>query len=320
MKNKFLILLLTLCYAQSLARIFGTDDRVEAFTQPKLEKSIAGSVAIMLSPIFLKEQADIFELDFNLISDSYEIALCPSEKFYGQPTASVNCTGFLVDENLLLTAGHCVLYANTEVKNSVTPQCKDFVWAFDYKYKTSSKIDMFFPKENVFKCSEVVYGKFQHIPQSQNFPSPQYGDDIALIKLERKANRTPLVLSGKISNNEKVFTIGYPSGLPQKITLNGKIKSSTPNNYFTSTLDVFGGNSGGPVFNQNNEVLGVIVRSFPSKDYTYLKTKECSVPDRCSQSLKNCDIPNQQKVEDEYTHAQKISDFISSLILNSGQE
>ncbi len=142
----------------------------------------------MLSPVFLKETVSRYEMEFNSISDPYEADLCKGERFYGQPTASVNCTGFLVGPDLILTAGHCMVRDNYETENEVTAQCSDFIWVFDYKYQDHDKIDKFFPKENVYKCKEVVKGKFTY-SHSRRTKELIYGDDYALVRLDRSVPR-----------------------------------------------------------------------------------------------------------------------------------
>ena len=49
--------------------------------------------------------------------------LCKNEKFLNQPSGA-NCTGFLIAEDKLLTAGHCV---------SFDSDCEEFYWVFDLK-------------------------------------------------------------------------------------------------------------------------------------------------------------------------------------------
>jgi hypothetical protein len=52
-----------------------------------------------------------------------EVELCEeATPFYGQPTPNRDCSGFLVGEDLILTAGHCVN----------CPLCENMVFVFDY--------------------------------------------------------------------------------------------------------------------------------------------------------------------------------------------
>lgn len=316
-KNSFFIFMSAFfIYSNCFARVFGQDDRFEIYQYPKINQKIGPSVAIMLSPVFLNKKTDGYEMNFSNISDSTEVALCKGQKFYGQPTASVSCSGFLVAPDIMMTAAHCVTRINSEVRNSVTPQCSDFMWVFDFKYKNQKLLDTFFPNENVAYCKEIIYAKYDHVKLNANMPKPIYGEDIALVKLDRKMNRPYLTFGNDLNlkKGDKVYTVGYPDGLPQKVTLNGTVKSNEAENYFTSTLDIFGGNSGGPVLNSNDEVMGVVVRSIPYSDYRYLEDKECSVVQRCSQNLLGCQLSDQQKIEDLYSHTQKVSDDVFSMI------
>ncbi len=316
-KSKFLFLMLLTSVSliqPSKARVFGQDDRTEIYLHPHLNQKIAPSIAIMVSPVFLEKQADGYDMNFNSISDSHEIALCKGQRFYGQPTASVNCTGFLVAPDMIMTAAHCITRINSEVRNAMTPQCSDFMWIFDYKYRSPKLLENFFPNDNIAFCKEVIYAKYDQIPLTAGMPAPIYGEDIALIKLDRKLNRPALSFANDIKVRDRVYTLGHPDGLPLKATLNGIVKSKDAKQYFTSTLDIFGGNSGGPVLNSKDQVTGVVVRSVPFEDYKYLKDKECSVVQKCSQSLLGCALTNEQKLEDLYSHAQKVSEDLKNLI------
>ena len=51
------------------------------------------------------------------------VGLCPDQRFTAQPTAG-DCSGTLVDNRIVLTAGHCV-----EGKS-----CSDISFVFDYAY------------------------------------------------------------------------------------------------------------------------------------------------------------------------------------------
>ncbi len=311
-----IIIVVAVFQPKSHAIIFGADDRKEVFTQPVIEKLVSPSVAVMVSPVFLKDQGLDYLIDFNSISNSFEAALCKGEKFYNQPTASVNCTGFLVAPDLIMTAGHCVTAIDTEVRNEVTPQCADFLWIFDYKYLSQGVIESYIPANKAFKCKEVVYAKFEHTKQtSKNFLG--YGDDVALIRIERKSDRPELPLVQNIRNNEQVYTVGYPTGLPQKVTVNGRVVSGKYENFFTTTLDIFGGNSGGPILNSKHQAIGVVVRAFPSEDYIYDKRTKCSKPKSCSLRSTNCKLDKNEEFEVKFSHGQKISDTILDLIFEN---
>ena len=110
-------------------------------------RHLKSGVAIMIPEPFFEELESSLRLDFSPLGEDY--GLCEREKFTKQPTASINCTGFLVAEDLLLTAGHCMVNWG-EARDSVTPQCSDFHWLFDYELDEKGEVNLEnFPKENL---------------------------------------------------------------------------------------------------------------------------------------------------------------------------
>ncbi|MCO5113567.1 MAG: serine protease [Bdellovibrionaceae bacterium] len=304
------------------AVVFGMDDRTEIYNSPTLNREVSPAIALLVSPVFLISDPLGFLMDFPKISDSSEVALCKGERFYGQPTASVSCTGFLVASDLLITAGHCMTHYNTTITNGMTPQCSDFKWAFDYKYENAAKpLSALISTENIANCKEVIYANFMY---EMNDPSDSsktiHGEDIALIRLDRHIHRPALKVQTLVKQNETIATVGHPTGLPQKATLNGRVLDTTTHPYyFTMNLDVFGGNSGSPILNSKNEAIGVIVRAFPSLDYIYSEKDQCSRPNKCTPDLKTCDDKDEKEGTVMYSHGQFISNEILELIKNNAQ-
>lgn len=317
-----ILILLGLYSQNTLAIVFGLDDRVEIYNQRTLHQQVSPAVAALVSPVFLIEDPLGFLMDFPKISDDNEVALCKGEKFYGQPTASVSCTGFLVASDLLLTAGHCMTHYNTTVRNGMTSHCSDFKWVFDYKYENAVKpLDALLPSENVVNCKEVVYANFQYKIADKNDPSQMiHGEDIALIRLDRHLDRPTIKLHSEVKKHERVVTVGHPTGLPQKATLNGKILDNTTHPYyFTTDLDIFGGNSGSPILNTKNEAIGVVVRAFPSLDYIYSERDQCAKPNKCTSDLKICADKDEEPGTVMHSHGQYLSEEILELIKNNAQ-
>jgi S1-C subfamily serine protease len=134
---------------------------------------------------------------------------------------------------------------------------KDYIVTNYHVVKGASSIEVKFPDGEVIKAS--VQAK-----DSQN--------DIAVLKLS-KSPSTPIPDlkfgdSSKVRPGDKVFTIGYPAssilGKNQKIT-DGIISSVTGINddptMFQITVPIQPGNSGGPLFNQKGEVIGITTAS-----------------------------------------------------------
>lgn len=282
--------------ALSQATIFGSDDRRE----PEDIKSVAEikkSVAMMQSVNFFSknETTNTYTLDFPLASDSFsQIGLCKDEKFANQKAGYINCTGFLVAEDILVTAGHCMIYSHSPLpkivmENETPPMCSTFDWMFGYEHqKTKAENTTAVPADSVYHCEKVIYAELFGYPLDNQgeilLPvDPVLGQDFAIIKLDRKVvGRKPIQFASQpVSLMEPLFTLGHPMGLPMKYTGGAKALNVSYANYIVADLDVIGGNSGGPVFNSNNEVTSLVVRSFPGEDFNYDEKQECSRPAVC---------------------------------------
>jgi hypothetical protein len=170
--------------------------------------------------------------------------LCPGEKFSEQPLGAF-CSGSLVGEDLVMTAGHCI-------KDEVG--CADAKIVFGFAVTSAGgKAPTEIPQKDVYSCKEIVT---RHLESG--------GPDYALIRLDRKvAGRKPLPINrgNKIKNGDKVFVIGYPVGIPLKVSGDASVRDASKPGFFVTDLDTFGGNSGSPVFNAaNNLIEGILVR------------------------------------------------------------
>ncbi len=284
------------CYAQ--AAIFGADDRKEPYEVPGAQQ-LASSIAMMQGDVFFtKDEAqDTYTLGFPLASDPLsEIGLCKDEKFSDQNAGYLNCTGFLVADDVVVTAGHCMIFSHGPlpkviVENQKTPMCESFWWLFDHE-RTSQNKELVenVPADRVYRCENVIYAElFGYSLDNQGellLPvDPTLGQDFAIVKLDRKVTgRKPLALSELPPQlMEAISTIGHPMGLPIKHTGGAKVLNTSFDNYLVSDLDVIGGNSGGPVFNSKNEVVGLVVRSFPGEDFIWDEPNQCRRIYKCEE-------------------------------------
>ena len=82
--------------------------------------------------------------------------------------------------------------------------------------------------------------------------------DIGIIKIKNFKNENFLQLgdSESLSLRDNVFTIGYPNDPKYPIVTSGTI-SGTRSDYIQTDTPVNPGNSGGPLLNEDNEVVGV---------------------------------------------------------------
>lgn len=256
------------------ADIFGTDDRSDVlagFSKNELARSVAVGVINSL-------WTDLGDGHSELYADSLSDYMCKDERFYRQKNVSYACSGFLVGPDLLVTAGHCG--TNTgEVRNTSDNYCEAYTWLFDFRVGTN--VDRV-PNKNIYKCKEMIYAV--QVEEDGN----TY--DFALIRLERAVtDRTPLKLATKsVEQGDRVTMLGHPMGLPLKYTSNAAVFEPKSGRSFLTNLDAFAGNSGSPVFNITNEVVGVLIAGNPALA-TYRDPKAgCDRYNRCDENGKNC--------------------------------
>lgn len=279
--------------------IYGEDNRVDVTeTDAKIQalgKAVAGRV---MNFSFKRDDNKISFEDVLTLSHPMSARVCSSERFADQPTVA-DCTGFLVGEDLLVTAGHCMVPFGQSVRNQGTRDCESFSWLFDYK---SDAVLESMDGSQLYGCKEVVAG--------------EYTDelDYAIIKLDRKvSDRTPLKVrkEGKLTLGQSIFVMGHPSGLPLKYADGARV-FETEATYFATNLDTFGGNSGSPVFNKDTlEVEGILVRG----DTDYVVTTDengerCRKVNVCDKNRENC-TEDDPRILGE--HVNYISDIISYL-------
>lgn len=242
--------------------IYGTDDRTQVISteaHQNIQKGFNASVAIFHRS-HLKENENG---DFQIIGDSWlkKLNMCEDEPFVDEPTAA-NCSGVLIGPNLVLTASHCVIGRPKDF-------CKHYRFAFGYRHDRD-----IIPGQDVYRCSTVLENEY----------SRAKGIDWALISLDREVDDIDSV---EVTANPQVFEkdtltmIGYPAGLPRKVTENGTIREIN-DYYIKSNFDSFSGNSGSPIFNnRTGELIGLLIRG--EDDYQYDKKMACLRPKKCKE-------------------------------------
>lgn len=242
--------------------VYGEDNRKDVFETTNTSFiELSKSTAAMIKGTSLKVlEAGEVEVSGTSLEGR---GVCAKERFSQQITAA-NCSGFLVSENKLVTAGHCI---KTE------EDCRNFKWVFDFKVDFAEQGNVNVPSNSVFSCKKIVSRKLD----------PATKDDFALIELDRNVlDRQPLKVrkSGKLSKGDSLVVIGHPTGLPTKIADGANVRS-LQGKYFVANLDTFGGNSGSAVFNvETEEVEGILVRG--ETDYVLNRTLGCQVSNVCA--------------------------------------
>lgn len=237
--KKVFIIIMALCANAGYSHdkvVYGEDNRVDVLQASSQYQSLASSTLALIA----SEKIADGVLTGRTIGERKR--LCKDERFYNQVAPAI-CSAFLVDDDLVVTAGHCI-------KNQV--DCDRFTLLFDFYQEYDGQTHFNFKADQIFKCKEVVEQK----------KSAQL--DYSLIRLDRKViGRIPLTFrkKGKIKKKTPVLIIGQPSGMPTKISDGGKVRGNFWSGFFTANVDAFGGNSGSAVINSDNhEVEGILVR------------------------------------------------------------
>lgn len=248
MKKLFslLLLLFSLSTLSSEKVIYGDDNRLDWYESPNTTyRELALSTAAMINKKNLIKNTNYYNISGVTLRGR---GICADERFANQITAA-SCSGFLVGEDLLVTAGHCI--TNQE-------DCAKYAWVFDFRLKFKADKATTIAPDAVYNCQEII----EHQLDSFN------KNDYTLIRLNKKVTgRRPLQIrkQGKIQKGQEVVVIGHPTGLPTKIADKAFVRKRK-GKFFVANLDTYGGNSGSAVFNAKTGLVeGILVRG--ANDY-----------------------------------------------------
>lgn len=251
--------------------IYGTDGRRDVYEAnlTPAERRLADSVAVRVATSGTRELPDgVIDLEPTTLKNLYKV--CDGERFAAQPVVGA-CSGFLIAPDLLATAGHCVKSEET---------CKQYLWVFGYMLDAKDKDISRARTEDVYRCAKV-----ERLSMRQ--PGIDYLD-VALVRLDRPVvGRDPVPLDGSPSKiGDKVKMMGYPLGLPLKITGDEKtiirVTETDPagHSFWLTNLDGYTGNSGSPVFRAEDlSLVGIFV----------MGDKDFSTDEGCRRSIQRGD-------------------------------
>ncbi len=194
---------------------------------------------------------------------SKRVNFCAGEPLNHQRRIA-KCSGFLISDDLLVTAAHCIRDQY---------DCEGNSWLFDFDRQVAERGVI--AKNKVYHCKEVVYATKDRVT----------GVDFAIVRLARRVeDRMPMHLAqNPVDAQEYLMAIGYPLGTSVKLSINGHIRNNSNPYYFRATLDTFHGNSGAPVLGQNSgSVIGLLVRG--ESDLERDEVQNCLRVKRCADS------------------------------------
>lgn len=239
--------------------VWNGDDRKPIANSERFDKNSGKSVALMM-PNWAIAPYDHYKARIkteNLKTVEELINLCDGEKYaseysYGQ------CSGFLVDKDIMVSAGHCFIGTSIDIHQA----CSNFSWVFDLDKKSE-----FIEEENIYKCQKILTHSINE----------ETGEDFIIFKLDRNVKgRSPLQIDYNYVPNKftDISIIGHPLGMRKMIAKDkGTIQLDFKDKLnFYYLLDTFPSNSGSPIINQNNgKVIGIHVagdRNYLTKDET----------------------------------------------------
>lgn len=241
--------------------IYGNDNRLEVYEVPRADiREVADStVALIPSRDMSLRSSGAYVVSSRHYGNTY--GLCEDERFHAQPSAA-NCSGFLVGEDLIATAGHCIDRRT----------CADYKFVFGFAMINQSTARTEIDQSEVYSCKEVV----AHALNGQL--------DYALVKVDRpvRGHRPLKLQASRVTPGDDLLVIGHPAGIPTKVADGAKVRAQR-NGYFVANLDTYGGNSGSAVFNANTlEVVGILVRG--DTDFAYDRANKCTRSYTCTDS------------------------------------
>lgn len=188
------------------------------------------------------------------------VRVCSDLRFIDEKRLG-SCSGTLISENIVVTAGHCVLEYGTkdgELDPQEHPQrlrdwCRGHSFVFDFMRKSRSKVSSFFDHDDVYGCERVLTIR------------DEGRQDWAFIQLSRPVvghNPASVVSSDSIpAIGDRTIAMTHPKSLPGKYDDGGVVTAYLGNDAFESTLDTFSSSSGGGIFDSRHRLAGIHTRS-----------------------------------------------------------
>jgi hypothetical protein len=235
--------------AREAAVINGQDDRRELYElddaagREVVERSTA---ALMWS-----HRLDIRDPSTVRATSAEEaLALCPDERFAEQDSAAF-CSAVLIDEDLVLSAGHCLGADSARASD----RCRRTWIVFGDYYAAPGRLALDSARD-VYACRQVVY--HERASTLQNIA------DIAILKLDRPIGperQRVAIASESPPVGAPLLAPSHGAGLPLKVDLGGVvIDAPAGSDYLVASTDSFVGGSGAPIFGTELSLVAYQVR------------------------------------------------------------
>lgn len=271
------------------ADVWGIDDRTEPDTGTSSVRGMAAASAMLADDWwFVPEydrQGQHVSYRVGPLQSLQEVEnLCDGERFGDQPVIG-SCSATLVAPDLVATSGHCIVH---EGGSAAQARCAGLKIVFDFAMTESSPSVDRLHRDSVYSCQRVEALEWYRYPENA---------DWALIRLDRPVvGRTPAPVLGRMPDEgSALMQIGHPSGIPQKLAPGHATRGyegwpGFAGNTFAYTSDIFGGNSGGGVFDLGTGTLAGIPTAYSGQNYVWDANRGCMVTGVCGVNAR-CDGP-----------------------------
>ncbi|HJZ88817.1 MAG TPA: serine protease [Polyangia bacterium] len=239
--------------------VYGIDGRTDYYAHPNpLWRALVRDSVCALVPSSRLDTSD--PMNVRVVADTlgHSQNLCADQRFWDQPAAA-DCSGTLIDDDLVLTAGHCV-------PDRVT--CSAVRYLFHY-YEIADGQLATITQDDVFSCQSLVV---------QMMANPL---DYAIVQLDRPAvpahRPAPTEMAAQpLARGTPLALLGFPNGLPAKIDCGGQViggSSAAASDQLAVTVDSFAGDSGGGLFDADGRVVAIAVAGLED----YVRRGSCYV-------------------------------------------
>jgi V8-like Glu-specific endopeptidase len=241
--------------------IYGADNRQDPFAyadQAFAARALEFTAALIPTSQIDASNPNDIDIGNRTLQERFDV--CADVRFAEQQ-ALADCSATLIDDDIMLTAGHCI------------NNCGDSRFVFDYAAGPDGSLPTI-TSDDVYACSSFLA-----------YTQSNTGLDYAVVRLNRPVvGREPALVRSATSLlpvGTELLVTGFPSGLPLKIADDAELRSNASNGQlFVANLDTFRGNSGSGVFDANTEELvGILVRGAPD----YVQDGDCLRPNVCAE-------------------------------------